>query len=391
MKAAKRAANLRAGVLLELQDIALALAASGQPVRAVIQGESDLPTPPHIVAAGQQALADGLTKYAPGLGDAALREAIARKLQRENGIAVDPATQVYVTNGGGLGVLLSLVVAVDPGDEVLVSDPTYGPFLDALGVVGATPRWVPLVERDDQWRWDIAALERAVTPRTRAILFDTPSAPTGAVLAEEDLRAIGDIAVRHDLTIVADEVFEHLLYDDARHRSIASLDPAFAARTLSVFSFSKSYRMTGWRLGYITGPATLIVAMDRISLAFGRPAAAFVQRAGLAALQGPQDSIAEMQRVYHERRRVVEELLQKMPALRWIRPEGAFYVFVDFRAHGSDSRALSRRLIEEAGVFLTPGVFYGPAGDGWLRISFAGALENTVAALESVRDTVKRW
>ena len=377
--------GFQADAILKLQQIAEQRAASGLPVYALVLGESDLPTPGHIVEAGMAALAAGATRYAPARGTPELCAAIAAKLARENGLNVDPGRELFVTNGSALGILLALRAVTEPGDEVVVSDPTYGPFIDTIRVVGAEPRFAPLRRLDGQLRWDAGAIEGALSNHTRVILINTPSAPSGAVMREQELRVIGEIAVERGLTIISDEVFEHLIYPPHRHRSIAALEAAFAARTISVFSHSKSYRMTGWRLGYTVAPAEISDRFEQLSLATGRLAAPFIQAAGVAALTGPQDCIEAQCQAYARRLEAVEDRLGQIPNLRWMRPEGAFYIYLDCRAFGSNSSALAQELIASSGVVLTPGTFYGPAGAGWLRLSFAGAFQNTLDGVAALR------
>ena len=382
--------RFQADEVLRFQTLAEARAASGLPVYPLVLGESDLPTPGHIVAAGKAAMAEGQTRYAPSRGTPELLDAIAGKLKRENGLIVDPGREIFVTNGSAMGILLGLRAVAGQGDEVLVSDPTYGPFIDAIRVAGAGATFAPLKVVGGQLRWDRDAVERAITPHTRAILINTPSAPSGAVMGEDELRMVGEVAVERGLTIISDEVFEHLTYEPHQHLSIAALDPAFATRTISVFSFSKSYRMTGWRLGYNVAPPEVIDRFERLSMATGRLAAPFVQAGGIAALAGPQECIEEQRAEYARRLEAVERQLARIPEMRWIRPEGAFYVYLDFRAYGSDSTGMAEWLLNETGAVLTPGTFYGPAGEGWLRLSFAGSPQNTLDGLDSLRQTLSR-
>ncbi|MCB8959087.1 MAG: aminotransferase class I/II-fold pyridoxal phosphate-dependent enzyme [Ardenticatenales bacterium] len=391
MNLSKRSQQLQAAAVVGMQALAAERMARGAPLYPLVLGESDLATPQHIVAAGQQALAAGYTFYPPGPGYPELRAAIAAKLARANKLSVDPGTEIFVTNGSGLGLFLAILAAVDPGDDVLMSDPTYGPFFDALRLAGARPILVPQpLDDDGQPRWRATQLAAALTPSTKAIIINTPSAPAGTVL-DHELDLIAEFALRHNLIIIADEVFESLLYDGRQHRSIAALGPEVAARTITVFSFSKSYAMTGWRLGYNVAPPQFVTAMERLSMTFGRPAAAFTQQAGIAALSGPQTFSAAMQADYAGRREQVAAQLAGIPGLRWQRPEGAFYYYLDFSAYGTDSTALAERLLREAGVLLTPGTFYGPAGQGYLRLSFAGPINNTLAGLAALQEALSRW
>jgi aspartate/methionine/tyrosine aminotransferase len=388
----ERAAALQASAVIGLQDLAAELLSQGHSLYPLVLGESDLPTPTHIVEAGRAALADGRTFYPAGRGDPELLETIAAKLRPENALDVDPERQLFVTNGSGLGLYFALLAMTEPGQEVIISDPTYGPFLDAIRLAGLTPVFAPLMpDKQGQWRWDPACTASAVTSRTAAVILTTPSAPHGSVLTETELRGLGELAVDRDLGLISDEVFEHFVFDGRRHLSIAALDPAFAERTVSVFSFSKSYSMTGWRLGYNVGPPQHIAAMERMLLAFGRPAAAFTQRAGIAALTGPKTFTQGLSATYAARRAQVETALSSVPGIRRLRPEGAFYIWLDFSSYGDDSRALAARLLREAHVALTPGTFYGPAGQGWLRLSFAGPVETTLAGVGALAETLSRW
>jgi aspartate aminotransferase len=335
---------------------------------------------------------EGYTHYPPSEGYLDLREAIAAKLANDNALRVDPATEVIVTNGAGLGLYLAVMAVVDPGDEVIVSDPTYGPYLNDIALAGGVPVLVPLrPDAAGRPRWDLEAVAAAVSGRTRAIILNTPANPTGVVMSRAELEGLADLALRHDLAIVADEVYEKLVFDGASHLSVAALGPEVAARTITVNSFSKTYAMTGWRLGYNAGPAPLVATMEKVNSVCGRAAAAFVQRAGITALTGPQQCVAEMVAAYDERRRAVERRLRGISQLGWVPPEGAFYVFLDASAFGRDSKAIAERLLAEAHVVLTPGTYYGPAGAGWLRLSFAAAPEVLAGGLDVLADVLARW
>jgi aspartate/methionine/tyrosine aminotransferase len=378
--------------VLAMQRLAGEISARGDTVYRFVQGEPDFDTPEHIVEAAMRAMKDGFTHYPPSEGYLDLREAIASKLARENALHVDPRTEVIVTNGAGLGLYLAIMAVVDPTDEVILSDPTYGPYRNDILLAGGTPVLVP--QRSDDLgrpRWDLAAVAAAITPRTRAIIINTPSNPTGVVMNDAELQGIAALAVKHDLVIIADEVYEKLIFDGARHVSIATLDPDVAARTITVNSFSKTYAMTGWRLGYNVATPTLIATMEKVNSVCGRAAAAFVQQAGISALNGPQQSVTDMVDAYAFRRHLVEDQLREMPKVSWISPEGAFYVFLDVSAFGRDSRALAERMLRDAHVVLTPGTYYGPAGAGWLRLSFSASPAELVGGLERLHETLSRW
>ena len=378
--------------VLIMQRLAAEISARGEPVYRFVQGEPDFDTPEHIVEAAMRAMKDGYTHYPPSEGYLALREAIAAKLARDNNLQVDPKAEVIVTNGAGLGLYLAIMAVVDPGDEVILSDPTYGPYRNDILLAGGTPALVPQkLDAEGRPRWDLPAVAAAVTPRTRAIIINTPSNPTGVVMTTEELQGIAALAEQHDLVIIADEVYEKLVFGSARHVSIASLGPDVAARTITVNSFSKTYAMTGWRLGYNAAAPALIATMEKVNSVCGRAAAAFVQQAGIAALNGSQQSVSDMVEAYAFRRNLVEDQLREMPNVGWISPEGAFYFFLDVSAFGRDSRELAERMLRDAHVVMTPGTYYGPAGAGWLRLSFSASPAELVGGLERMHETLAQW
>ena len=389
---ARRTEPIASSDVLMMQRLAGDIEARGEPVFRLVQGEPDFDTPEHIVEAAMAAMRDGYTHYPPSEGYLDLRQAVAAKLARDNDLIVDPKTEVIVTNGAGLGLYLAIMAIIDPGDEVILSDPTYGPYRNDILLAEGMPVLVPQ-QRDElgRPRWDLAAVATAITPRTKAIIINTPTNPTGVVMTEAELAGIAALAIEHDLCIIADEVYEKLVFDGARHLSIAALGPEIAQRTITVNSFSKTYAMTGWRLGYNIGPAALVATMEKVNSVCGRAAAAFVQRAGIAALDGPQDSVAAMVAEYAYRRQLVEDQLREMPGIGWISPEGAFYFFLDATAFGRDSKILAERLLADAHVVLTPGTYYGPAGAGWLRLSFAAAPETLVGGLERLHSALEQW
>jgi aminotransferase len=334
-------------------------------------GEPGFPTPPHIVEAACQALRDGFTKYSPNPGYLDLREAIAEKLERVNGYRVDPATEVFVTVGAMQALALTFLVALDPGDEVLLTDPSYTNFEATITLAGGRSVFVatdpargylPHVE-------DVAA---AITPRTRAILVNSPANPTGAVYPRDLLHAIAELCVRHDLLLVSDETYAALTYGDIRTVSPASF-PGLGDRTVSIYSFSKEYAMTGWRIGYVAGPARMLEVMAPVQEAMASCVNAATQRAALAALRGPQECVEAMRRAYEGRRDLTVERLRRMPGVRCPVPDGAFYAFPDVRAVTHDTGALAERLLFDHRVVVSPGEAFGPRSGGFLRLSYAAS------------------
>jgi aspartate/methionine/tyrosine aminotransferase len=371
-----------------MQALARQEEARGRRLAYLVQGEPDLDTPEHIKAAATEALAAGHTHYTPVEGLLELREAIAQKLETDNGVRADPKREVLVTTGGSLGLYLALGALVEPGDEVLLPDPCFASYLAMVRVHQGVPVPVPLVAQDGRFVWDLDALEARIGPRTKALLLNTPDNPTGTVLRKAELEAIAELVIRHDLVLISDEVYERFLFDGRRHVSPASLSPEIHERTVGVWSFSKTYAMTGWRLGYVSGPRDLIKPMSDLSQFSARCAAAFVQHAGLAALRGSQESVERMISEYERRCGLIVDGLARVPGLRARRPEGTFYVFPDVRALGLDSWSFARHLLAEGGVVTTPGVCYGSRGEGHVRLSFSCSTEAIRAGLEGITRAV---
>jgi aminotransferase len=343
-------------------------------------GEPGFPTPAHIVEAGCAALRDGFTKYSPNQGYLDLREAIAEKIERVNGYRVDPTTEVFVTVGAMEALTLTFMVGIDPGDEVIITDPSYTNFEGQITLAGGRPVFVPT----DPERGYLPHLEDvavAVTPRTRAILVNSPSNPTGAVYPRDLLHGVAELAVQHDLLLVSDETYGALTYGDIRSVSPASF-PGLRERTVSIYSFSKEYAMTGWRIGYLTGPAPMLRVMATVQEQMASCVNAATQRAALAALRGPQDCVEAMRRAYERRRDVVVARLNRIPGVRCPRPDGAFYAFPDVRAITRDTRTLAERLLFRQGVVVSPGEAFGPRSTGFLRLSYASSDEDLAEGLD---------
>jgi aspartate/methionine/tyrosine aminotransferase len=342
-------------------------------------GEPGFPTPPHIVEAACRALHEGYTKYSPNPGYLDLREAIADKLERVNGYRVDPAREVFVTVGAMQALALTFMVGIDPGDEVLVTDPSYTNFEGTITLAGGRAVFVP-TDPDRGYLPHAEEVAAAITPRTRAILVNSPANPTGAVYPRDLLHAIAELCVRHDLLLISDETYAALTYGDIRTVSPASF-PGLGDRTVSIYSFSKEYAMTGWRIGYLTGPAPMLEVMAPVQEAMASCVNAATQRAALAALRGPQDCVETMQRAYQRRRDLVVERLGRVPGVRCPRPDGAFYAFPDVRAVTRDTAGLAERLLFDHRVVVSPGEAFGPRSGGFLRLSYACSDEDLVEGL----------
>jgi aminotransferase len=345
-------------------------------------GEPNYATPEHIVERGVQALREGATKYTPNAGIAELRKALAAKLAAENAI---PGTErnILVATGACETLMLCISSLLDPGDELLIPDPCWPNYLGQVHLAGGVA--VPVrTYAEDAFHMRAKSIEEAITPRTKALLLNSPSNPTGAVLRREELSDIAEVIRRHDLAVISDEPYEHLLYDGRVHVSLASL-PGMADRVLTVNSFSKTYAMTGWRVGFVHGPEEIIASMARLQENFSSCVNAAAQVACLAALDGPQDAVEKMRLGYQRRRDLLVEGLRSIPGVRCHMPEGAFYAFPDISAFGKSSEEMARLLLEKAGVVTVPGNAFGAAGEGFLRLSFAASETTIETALERMR------
>ncbi|MDO4787415.1 MAG: pyridoxal phosphate-dependent aminotransferase, partial [Fretibacterium sp.] len=314
-------------------------------------GDPDFDTPAHIADAGVKAIRSGQTHYVASQGIPALRQAVAEKLLRENGLSYDPAKEIIATASGKLALYIALESLLDPDDEVLYLEPAWVSYRPLITLIGGRPVAVPL-SPSENFAVRTEQLEKKVTPRTKAILINSPNNPTGRVLTEQELQAIRDVAVKHDLWVVGDEIYEHLVYDEHRHVSIATL-PDMRERTVVVNGMSKAYAMTGWRLGYLAAPAALTEQILKVQQHVVTCATSFGQVAAAAALQGSQDCVETMRQEYDRRRRRISEALNAIPGVRCPLPEGAFYLFPEIDYKGYDSWQLAEYLISEAHVAVT--------------------------------------
>ena len=356
---AARATRMRGSGIREL--MMLALATPG--VVRLETGDPDLPTPAHIVEAAAEAARSGYTKYTPTAGIASLREAITRKLKRVNRIEVGPE-QVVVSHGGVSGLAVAIQALVDPGDEVLVPDPGWPPYSAMVILAGA--RQVPYaLDRAAGYQLNLAALERLVTPATKVVLINSPGNPTGAVFEAEVVEALVEFASRHDLFLLSDEVYDEMIFE-GEHVSPARFDSE--GRVISVFSFSKTYAMTGWRVGYVVASAALAALFTKVQEPLIACTSAISQKAAEAALDGPQDCVGEMRGAYHRRRDLAVSLLQEA-GLFVTAPQGALYVLANISAASSDTYAFATGLVRDHGVSVAPGETFGPQGAGLVRIS----------------------
>jgi aminotransferase len=363
------------------------LESQGKQVIHLEIGRPDFDTPQHIKDAAKQALDEGFVHYTSNYGILELREAIAEKLHRENGIQVDPQSEIIVTLGVNQALSTTMLALLDPGDEVLVPDPFYLNYLNCMRLAEARAIHVPLRE-ENEFQVDPSDLEQAVTPKTKMIIINSPHNPTGAVLDSETIEAIANVAIEHDLLVLSDEIYEKIIYDRTEHHSIASL-PGMGERTVTLNGFSKAYSMTGWRLGYVAARKHLIDPLIRTHQYVGTSANSFAQKGAVAAYRGPQDCVQEMVSEFDRRRLFVMEALEQIDGVSCIRPRGAFYAFPSVRELGVPDEKLAYYLLREAGVALVPGSAFGEYGQGHLRLSYANSYQNIQTAVDSIDQALR--
>lgn len=347
------------------------------------QGEPDFTTPKHILEAAVEATKKGFTHYTEIDGTLELRQAIAEKLEKDNGISADPQTDVTVTSGSQEAMLIAALGFLNSGDEALILDPYYPACFEDTLLAEAVPVTVPLNEGRN-YGIELEALEKKITNRTKMIWLCNPSNPTGHVFSRQDLEIIAEVAQKHDLIVFVDEIYEKIVYDSVRHVSIGSL-PSMEDRTITVNGFSKAYAMTGWRIGYVAAGKKLSATLRKLHYYAVLCPNAISQKAAFAALIGPQDCVQEMVREYNRRRELVLNELEKIASLSYTKPKGAFYVFPNFSSYERSDEAMAANLLKEARVVTAPGSGFGRAGEGHLRISYSVSYEQVKEGMERIR------
>ncbi|MBI1298480.1 aminotransferase class I/II-fold pyridoxal phosphate-dependent enzyme [bacterium] len=351
-------------------DLLYALLAQAREYPDVIvmgRGDPDFDTPPHIVAAAGKAMQQNANDDSPPEGILPLRQAIAERVKQYNHFEVDPETEVVVTNGGQEALFLMVLAAVGVGEELLTPDPNYNTYNDALRFAGGTS--VPVSTRPEtNFRIDPALMAAAITDKTRAMLLVSPNNPAASVIAPDDVRALVNLAVDRDLLILSDEIYDRFVYDDFVHTSPASI-PGGKERTLTLNALSKAFSMTGWRVGWITGPADLMAQVKHLKAATSGPNSIISQHAGLAALTGPQEPVEMMLNAYKARRRMVMDALDAMD-ISYATPQGGQFIFADISFTGMNSLELAKLILEEEHVLAYPGSAFGPSWENSLRITF---------------------
>ncbi|MEM2970848.1 MAG: pyridoxal phosphate-dependent aminotransferase [Candidatus Bathyarchaeia archaeon] len=366
---------------------AKALERQGKNIVHLEIGEPDFDTPKNIKEAAVKALYDGYTHYTPSAGLLEAREAIAEYISKTRNIDVDP-DEVVVTPGAKPIIFFSIFACVNPGEEVLYPNPGFPIYESVVNFVGAKPVPIPLREEKD-FSMDTEYIKEKITKKTKMIILNSPENPTGGVLTKEDLETIADcIANRDDIIVLSDEVYSRIIYE-GEHESIASL-PGMKEKTIILDGFSKTYAMTGWRLGYGVMRKDLAQKVARLMTNSNSCTAAFIQIAGIEALRGPQDETEKMVAEFRRRREVIVSGLNKIKGITCKKPHGAFYVFPNIKGTGMNSQKLSDFMLNEAGVAVLPGTSFGEYGEGYLRLSFANSVENIKEALNRMSKAIEK-
>jgi len=350
-------------------------------------GEPDFVPPPHVLEGAKRALDEGKTHYTPNAGIPELREALAKKVKRDYGLSYDPESEVMVTVGGTEALFLGLQALINLGDEVLIPDPGFVCYEPDVFMAGGVPVSMPQYEEKD-FRLDAQDVMPLITDRSRVMIINSPNNPTGSVLSYDDMVRLAKLAVERDLIVISDEVYEKIVYDDARHYCLATL-PSMQERTLVVNAFSKTYAMTGLRVGYALGPEELISSMVKIQQFAVACVDGSAQYAALAALEGPQDFVEDMVREFDRRRQLLHSRINEIEGFRSTLPKGAFYMFPYIEGFGVPSEKLVEHLFDKGRVVTVPGSAFGKHGEGYLRFSYATAYNKIEEALDRIEKAVK--
>jgi aspartate aminotransferase len=382
---AERMSHLGTESAFEVFARAKALEAQGKSIIHLEIGQPDFQTPMHVCEAAFRAMKDGYTGYAPASGLLEFREVIADHISKTRNIAVHP-DEVVVTPGAKPIIFFTILALVNAGDEVIYPDPGFPVYESVINFVNA--KGVPLPLREDiEFRFQIDDLVNAISERTKLLILNSPQNPTGSLLTSDDLAAIARLAHQHDFYVLSDEIYSRMIYD-GEHHSIIEF-PGMKERTILLDGHSKTYSMTGWRLGYGIVPKSIVDQMVRLMINCNSCTCSFTQIAGMAALQGSQDFVTAMVAEFKTRRDTIVDGLNTIAGIHCLKPAGAFYVFPKVKQIPLSSEALADYLMKEAGVSLLPGTAFGKQGEGYLRLSYANSLDNISEALERIRSAIK--
>jgi aspartate/methionine/tyrosine aminotransferase len=386
MKLAERMSRLGTETAFVVLAKAKQLEAQGKEIIHLEIGEPDFDTPRNIIDAAVDALNKGWTHYGPSAGLPDLREAIAAEIEKTRGIKVSPS-QVVVTPGAKPIMFFAILALVNSGDEVIYPNPGFPIYESVIDFIGAKP--VPIrLKEENSFRLDVEELASRVTAKTRMIIVNSPQNPTGSVLTGEDLSAIAEIALKNDIIVLSDEIYSRIIYG-GEHKSIYSI-AGMPERTILLDGYSKTYAMTGWRLGYGVMPADLAEQVAKLQTNCSSCTASFTQIAGIKAIKGPQDDVEKMVREFKTRRDAVVRGLNGIDGVKCLVPEGAFYVFPNVSSYGIGSAELADRMLNEAGVAVLSGTSFGSFGEGFIRISYANSIDNINKAIERLKGLLGR-
>lgn len=346
-------------------------------------GEPGFTTPQNIIDAAKKALDEGHTKYTANAGIIELRRALAKKLKNDNNIEANPENELIVTTGAGEAIVLSLMAIINPGDEVILPDPYWPNYLGHIAIVGGEPVFVETSE-EDNFSLKAESIKKKITDKTKVIIINSPSNPTGGIIPEEELIKIGKLAKENGIIIVSDEPYEKLVYDGLSNFSLASVEE-FKDNIITINSFSKTYAMTGWRVGYAHGPKNIIGGMVKLQENLSSCVNASAQYGAIEAINGPQNAVEEMVKEYKDRRDLLVNGLNELEGVSCTMPQGAFYAFPNIKELNMSSQDVAETLIKEVQVVTTPGSAFGFAGEGYLRLSFASSKEEIMESLSRLK------
>ncbi|MBE9165658.1 pyridoxal phosphate-dependent aminotransferase [Tychonema sp. LEGE 06208] len=378
MELTARVGEVLPSITLAIAAKAKAMKAAGIDVCSLSAGEPDFDTPEHIKTAAKQALDAGKTKYGPVAGEPLLKAAIARKLREDNNLNYQPEN-IIVTNGGKHSLYNLMMALIEFGDEVIIPAPYWVSYPEMVKLASGTPVIVP-TDASTAYKITPEQLNRAITPKTKLFVLNSPCNPTGMVYSPAEIKALAEVIVDRDILVVSDEIYEKIIYDGAQHVSIGSVGKEIFARTIVSSGFAKGYSMTGWRIGYLAGPVELIKAAGTIQGHSTSNVCTFAQYGAIAALESSQESVEKMRLAFADRRKVIFELLDAIPGISCIKPDGAFYMFVNISKTGMTSLEFSDAFLEQQQVAVIPGIAFG--ADDHIRLSYATDLDTIKKAVE---------
>ncbi|MBE9222388.1 pyridoxal phosphate-dependent aminotransferase [Cyanobacterium stanieri LEGE 03274] len=386
MKLAQRIAQVNPSITLTITAEAKAMKAQGLDVCSFSAGEPDFDTPAHIKEAAKKALDDGKTKYGAAVGELPLREAIAHKLQKDNNLNYQPEN-IIVTNGGKHSLYNLMMVLIEAGDEVIIPAPYWLSYPEMVTLAGGKSVIVPTTAANG-YKITANQLKQAITPKTKLFVLNSPSNPTGAVYSPEEIKALAQVIIDHDILVVSDEIYEKILYDGATHLSIGAVNEEIFKRTITSNGFAKAYSMTGWRVGYVAAPTEIIKAMVKVQGHSTSNVCTFAQYGAIAALTSSQDCVKTMLDAFSQRRKIIYQAINSIPHISAPMPQGAFYLFVDINATGLTSLDFCKKLLQEENVATIPGIAFGE--DRCIRFSYATDMASINKGLEKFSQFVNK-